>query len=251
LKILYFTATGNNLYIAKRIGGELLSIPKMVKENRYEFEDDKIGIVFPVFHGGVPRLVENFLNKTSLKSKYIFAVASYGSISGDPVSHLLEIGKRNKIEFNYINEILMIDNWLPIFDMDKERKKEPKKKIEENLNKIIEDIQGNKIYAKKYSPVTNGLRAGIRIINQKKNDIPFEKKFIINNSCNECKICKKVCPVDNIEIENIPCFKSNCQQCLACIQNCPQQAIRLKRERGNARFRNQNITLREIIDSNK
>ena len=36
MKTLYFTATGNSLYIAKSIGGELLSIPKMIKEGRYE-----------------------------------------------------------------------------------------------------------------------------------------------------------------------------------------------------------------------
>ena len=246
MKILYFTATGNNLYIAKRMGGELLSIPKMIKENRYEFEDDKIGIIFPVFHGGVPRLVENFLNNTNLKSEYIFAIASYGSIAGGTAKHLLQIGKKNEIKFSYVNEILMIDNWLPVFDMDKERRKEPKKKIEEKLNKIIEDIQENKVYIKKHSAIINGLQ----VINAKKNDVPFEKKFLVKNNCTGCKICDKVCPVNNIKVEKKPYFKCNCQQCLACIHNCPQQAIYLKSEKSGARFRNQNITLKEIINSN-
>ena len=246
MKILYFTATGNNLYIAKRIGGELLSIPKMLKENCYEFEDDEIGMIFPVFHGGVPRIVENFLSKAKLKSTYIFAVASYGCIAGGAVDHLFQIGIKNGIEFSYINEILMIDNWLPIFDMDKERRKEPKKKIEESLAKIVADIQEHKVYIKKHNIIINALR----IVHQKKNDIPFEKNFLVNNNCNKCKVCEKVCPVSNVEVGESICFRSNCQQCLACVQNCPQQAIYLKNERSNARFRNQNITLKEIIDSN-
>ncbi len=50
MKILYFTSTGNNLYIAKQIGGELLSIPQLVKDNIYDIEDDCVGIVFPVFY---------------------------------------------------------------------------------------------------------------------------------------------------------------------------------------------------------
>lgn len=29
--------------------GELLSIPQMVKQNRYEFEADEIGIVYPIY----------------------------------------------------------------------------------------------------------------------------------------------------------------------------------------------------------
>lgn len=33
MTICYFTATGNSLYVAKRIGGTLLSIPKLMKEN--------------------------------------------------------------------------------------------------------------------------------------------------------------------------------------------------------------------------
>ena len=30
MKILYFTATGNSLYVAKRIGDEYYSIPKII-----------------------------------------------------------------------------------------------------------------------------------------------------------------------------------------------------------------------------
>ena len=71
MKILYFTATGNNLYVAKRIGDEYYSIPKLIKEGRFDFEDEKIGIVFPVYNIGVPKIVEEFLNKVRLKSKYI------------------------------------------------------------------------------------------------------------------------------------------------------------------------------------
>ena len=63
-------------------------------------------------------------------------------------------------------------------------------------------------------------------------------------------MCEKVCPVDNIEVDTKPVFKSNCQQCLSCINNCPQNAIRLKGEKSKTRFINQNIALKEIIDSN-
>lgn len=37
MKILYFTATGNSLYVAKRLGGECYSIPKLMKEGQFEF----------------------------------------------------------------------------------------------------------------------------------------------------------------------------------------------------------------------
>jgi len=141
MKVLYFTATGNNLYVAKKIGGEYYSIPKLIKEGQFEFEDEKIGIVFPVYNGGVPKIVEEFLSKATLKSKYIFGVTTYGAFSGASSRHLFEIGKRNAIKFSYINDLLMVDNYLPGFDMDKQVQKEPKKNIEENLMKIINDIK--------------------------------------------------------------------------------------------------------------
>lgn len=247
MKILYFTASGNNLYVAKRIGDEYYSIPKLIKEGKFNFEDEKIGIVFPVYSGGVPEIVEKFLSKAKLKSSYIFGIATYGMYAGAASRHLFEIGKRNGIEFSYIDELLMVDNYLPGFDMEKQKQKEPKKNIEENLNRIIKEINEEKKYLKKHSIIAEGVR---RLTKNLTNDNEFQKNFIVESSCNGCKTCEKVCPVDNIKVDGKPVFYNNCQQCLACAHNCPQRAIRLKKEKGTARFINQNVTLKEIINSN-
>ena len=45
--IFYFTGTGNCLYVARQLANEhteLLSIPQLVKQGRYTFEADEIGI---------------------------------------------------------------------------------------------------------------------------------------------------------------------------------------------------------------
>lgn len=246
MKILYFTATGNSLYVAKRIGDEYYSIPKLIKERRFDFEDEKIGIVFPAYYAGVPKIVEEFLNKVSLKSKYVFGITTYGAFSGATTRHLLEIGKRNGIEFSYINEILMVDNYLPEFDMNKQVQGQSKKNIEENLRKIIKDIEEGRKYIKKRTIIMEG----IRLVAGKFYNNQFEKNFSVSNNCNGCKVCEKVCPVDNIKVDKNPVFKSNCQHCLACIHNCPQRSISIKNEKSKARFINENITLKEIIDSN-
>lgn len=247
MKILYFTATGNNLYVAKRIGGEYYSIPKLLKEGRFDFEDEKIGIVFPIYNIGVPKIVEEFLNKVRLKSKYIFGIATYGAFSGSATTHLLEIGKRNGIEFSYINELIMVDNYLPGFDMNKQIQGQAKKNIEENLQKIIEDIEKGRKYIKKHTIIKEGLR----LLADKFYDNEFEKNFSVDNNCNGCKTCERVCPVNNIKVDKKPVFNNNCQHCLSCIHNCQKRAISIKKEKNKVRFINENITLKEIIDSNK
>ena len=47
--IFYFTATGNSLAVAKRIGGNLISIPQVIDSQNLKYKDDAIGIVFPIY----------------------------------------------------------------------------------------------------------------------------------------------------------------------------------------------------------
>lgn len=258
MKILYFTSTGNCLYVAKKIGDECYSIPRMMKEDRYEFEDDIIGIVLPTYVLGVPEIAEEFLNKVKLKSKYIFGILTYGKMSGAVTDALFDIGIRNDIEFSYINEILMVDNYLPVFDIDKEIEIEPNKNIEGSLETIINDIKNKKNYIKSNSKFTKFISKfavnALLPIQDKvlfKDTKIFENNFYIEDACNGCGICAKVCPVDNIKIEDKnPKYQGSCIKCLACINHCSQNAIRLNCEKSKARFINQNITLKEIINSN-
>jgi len=121
------------------------------------------------------------------------------------------------------------------------------KHIEENLIQIINDVKQGKHYIKKSS----GLGMAMRFVFSKISNNDFQKKFYVESSCNSCKTCEKVCPVNNIKVNEVPTFHSNCQQCLACIQNCPQKSIHLKGEKSSARFRNNNVDLKEIIEANK
>lgn len=53
---------------------------------------------------------------------------------------LVEIGEKNQIIFSYINEIKMVDNFLPVFKMEKEIVKENKKGIEEKVSIKRKDL---------------------------------------------------------------------------------------------------------------
>ena len=54
--ILYFSATGNCKYVAARLaeadGQEVLSIVDCIREKRFAFEDETIGVISPAYDWG-------------------------------------------------------------------------------------------------------------------------------------------------------------------------------------------------------
>lgn len=250
MKIFYFTATGNSLYVAKRIGGELYSIPQMLKEGKREFEDEAIGFVFPCYGLGLPRMVIEFIRQSQFRAEYFFAVMTYGNMAASGLRHPEEVGRQAGIEFSYTNEILMIDNYLPLFKIEDQLEKESSKKIEEKLGQIVSDITSRQ---KKLTRKGLASVAFSKLIYNYFSGKQFDagdKRFIVQNNCNSCKVCEKVCPKKNIRVGEKPEFLHRCDACYACIHHCPQKAIHVKSEKSNTRFINRNVKLTEIIEAN-
>ncbi|WP_378957179.1 EFR1 family ferrodoxin [Pelosinus sp. sgz500959] len=250
MKIFYFTATGNSLYIAKRIGGELCSIPQMLKDGTSEFEDEEIGFIFPCYGFAPPRIVMNFIQKSKFKANYFFAVMTYGNKAASGLGYMEKIGKQAGIRFNYTNEVLMIDNYLPVFKIEDQLNKENSKKTEEKLEKIVSDIKNKKNELAKKGVVSDALSKAIPKLITKIHLNEGDKRFIVGDNCNSCKVCEKVCPINNIKVNRKPEYLHQCEGCFACIHHCPQTAIHFKFERSNTRFINRNVKLKEIIDAN-
>jgi ferredoxin len=254
MKIFYFTATGNSLDIAKRFGGELYSIPKVLKGDKFHFEDETIGIIFPCYGFAAPNIVREFIKKITLKSPYIFVIMTYGNKLGGGVNWFVKFAKENNVHIQYADGLLMIDNYLPVFDIEKQKLKP--KNINENFNRLLQDISQSKHYINNGtfldSMATSAIQGLVKIF----PNFNSVKNFSVENSCNGCGTCSKVCPRDNITINrNIdnskPIYGTNCEFCLACINLCPKKAIKLNKEKNpNARFINENVTLKEIIIAN-
>jgi len=155
------------------------------------------------------------------------------------------VAKENR--FDYANHLLMVDNFLPIFEMDAQRRRLPKKNVEENLTVILDDI---KIRKNKQMTAWLGTRIMSAVIAAGTVSGNYAKKFTTNSSCNKCGICTKVCPAKNIAVTDDVGFGGFCERCLACTHLCPQNAIHLKGQRSEKRWRNPEVSLNEIISSN-
>ena len=244
MTVFYFTATGNSLAIAKRIGGTLVSIPQVVDSCDLHYKDDAIGIVFPIYYFAAPKMVNRFLEKANFEADYVFAIGTYGIMPG---AAMLNLQKQNGQRFDYANHLLMADNFLPISEVGKQIKKLPKKKIEERAAQIVNDVNNRKHLQAKASPV---FRAATAIVSTMIPSGENAQKYIVNNRCNKCGVCAKVCPSGNIAVTDRVCFANNCEVCFACLHLCPQNAMHHKSQKSEKRWINPDVSLNDIIKAN-
>lgn len=265
--VLFFTATGNCLYVARELAGktgEVLSIPQLMKHEKFDIEADEVGIVYPVYGHMPPNMVKEFINKVKIKADYKFAVLTYGNRKCSAVEIWDDVSRNAGVEFDYITTIVMVDNWLPNFDMNEQMKID--KHIPENLAKISKDLSERRHWHESVTELEREQHQGFLErsgINPEKGFIMnSEKSFIVTDACIDCGVCTYVCPRGNYELTSKGVkISGDCEYCFACIQNCPQKAIQFaKSEDGsfpsgdeknpNARYRNENVSLRDIKEAN-
>ena len=249
MKLLYYTTTGNNLYIAKQLGGELLSIPQLMKNGELDIEDDVVGIIFPVFFATSPKTLREFVQTVNIKADYLFLITSYGS-DGD--QNALKIMKdtlnQREINVNYTNSVLMVDNFLPVFDMAREKEIKKDLDVDSEIESIKNDIINRKeyIFDKKHFTDVENIEEILETTMTSKYHIQ------VGEECNNCRICTQVCPRGNITLtEENPVIGDDCDFCLGCVQHCKVRNLTINDELNpDERYRNPNIKISEIIKSN-
>lgn len=250
--IFYFTATGNSLYIAKQIEEKPISIPQLIRQDALEFTADSIGIVAPVYGHEVPPMVKEFLKKAVFHTDYFYMILTYGNRHGGAAELAKKLCDECGIAVHYINVIMMVDNWLPSFDMNEQKKID--KRIDEKMDMILADLNSRK---NMISEVTDIDRAAhqqfVDVMSRMPADV-WQHLLWVTDACVGCEICEKVCPSSSIHVLDgkavyVP---GKCQTCLACVHACPKKAIQLTIPEKNpdARYRNEHISLREIIEAN-
>ena len=251
MTVLYFTATGNSLAVARKIGGTLLSIPQLVRDGRYEIEDDVIGIICPTYCADAPRMVQQYLDKAKLKADYTFFINTYGYMAGAATKHGEKYLKKAAGHADYVNKIIMADTALTRFESQKQIDTLPEKQVDEQIERVCADIHDRKRFAANVTLFDRGVdwlyhTAGASQIAPDK-----AKAHIVNDQCIHCGTCAKICPSDNIVVTDHVEFLDHCEGCLGCVHNCPKNAIHLKNEKSTVRFRNAEISIRDLIASNQ
>ena len=252
--IFYFTATGNSLYAAKSLeDGDLRSIAQAVHDRDPRYKGDRIGVVCPVFGHEMPSLVKEFIARFEFETDYFYLILTYGNRHGGAAELTKQFLESQGIAPAYVNVVLMADNFLPAFDM--ERQKRLDKNVDGQLAAIRTDICRGKRHI---APVTGRDRAAHRAFLSRSAELPpdtFHQLYCITDSCAGCEICTKVCPKGCFTVtDQRACWDPNgCISCMACVHACLTQAIQLNLPEKNptARYRNPHVRLTELVRANQ
>lgn len=250
MTVFYFTSTGNSLAAAKAIGGTLISIPQVVDSPNLRFKDDMIGLVFPVYIFRLPKMVRRFLEKVEWEADYTFAVSTCGALPGAVMTQAKAILARRGQKLGYTASLVMVDNYLPNYDTGAQVASLPEKRVEENLARIVADIQSRKTQQTADGLGWQTATALMKLVETAFVGGKLGQQYIVNQNCTKCGICAKVCPAGNISVTDRVQYSDRCEGCLGCVHLCPQNAIHLKNEKSAARWRNPNVSLAELIASN-
>lgn len=253
--VFYFSGTGNTRWVARQIaeavGEELLYIPDLIREERYEFRvvaGERIGFCFPTHGWQPPRIVREFIGRLELRGHedaFCWALTTCGDNMGECMAILNRDLARKGLRADTLYSVVMPESYvcLPFMYTDSDEKAARKiTGARRQLSEIIATVRDRRkgvIALEKgatprlYSYVIGGY-FNKRMITDRKFQVDAEV-------CIKCGKCANICPVDNIA-GTPPQWLHNgrCTCCLACYHHCPVHAINygsITRRRGQYYFK--------------
>ena len=233
--VLYYSATGNTEYVARELARQLDDecvdlLPRVKAQDHTPLHSEKPFILCaPVYVCEMPRFLAHYLKHQSFTgSREVYGVFTSGGYCG--ITGALAKGIFRKKGMSYLGhaEVKMPRNYVandayPMLERD-----EIERRIRDArapLVGVAEDIRTGK-----------KLRARHVFLFEHIVTLPFNpvwckykltaKDFFTTDQCIGCGKCTRLCPLNNITMENgRPVWGNNCTHCMACIGNCPTEAI--------------------------
>jgi len=253
--LFYYTGTGNSLWVARELADrlgetELVAIASH-RDGLETITSKTIGLVFPVHMWGVPAPVVRFVQTLChLQPDYVFAVATNSSQVAATLVQLRKIMAENGLTLAAGFGVILPSNYTPFGGPGPQEEQNRRFKLaQEKIAYIVDRIKERATL-----PVEKG-SFGQSILSATVYKLSYfripqmDAQFWADDKCNHCGICYKVCPAENITLqEGKPVWNHKCEQCFACLQWCPQQAIQYgKNTSQRERYHHPEIQLKDVI----
>lgn len=231
--ILYFSGTGNSRYVAERvaktIGDTTLSLNDRLRLGQSEPIRSARPFVFvaPIYAWRIPRVVDSLLRQAQFEgASQAYFLATCGSDGGNAARYAQELCLDKGLTFMGFQAIVMPENYLAMFPV-------PGPGVAAEILAAAEpriDACSRTIGAVQPLPPSPEKFLS-RIQSALVNPLFYHfcvsaKGFRVTESCTGCGKCNRVCPLNNISMENgKPLWGKQCTHCMACIARCPEEAI--------------------------
>ncbi len=253
--IYFYTGTGNSLWTARKLAEQLgnteLYPLTLTGQGSIHPPVENIGLVFPVHIWGMPSLVIDFVNSLEVKpTKYYFAIAVNAGQVAATLLQLKKIMQTKGLNISAGFSIELPSNYIPWGGAPAQEKQQKKfNEALEKINCISAIIKAHEAKDPDKGPLWQNILFSA-LYRMAFPQIPkMDKSFWADAKCTGCRICEKVCPVQNILIsEDKPAWQHHCEQCFACLQWCPEKAIQYgKTTEKKKRYHHPEIKLQDML----
>ena len=245
--IYYFSATGNCLTTAKLLaeelgGAEVVSVASLKKLSKIKNTAERVGFVFPVYYGDMPYSVREAISKMTFENcSYVFIFNTYRGHAGDVAKRSDQLLRTRGVKLSFATGIPMPGNsFINEAAVDEKYLSEQRENVSKAAAAVIKG-ETAEYFADEVLPLTP--------VDYPNNFRGIEAEA---DKCIGCGICAKVCPMENIVIENGKAhIGDDCATCLACFHWCPKEAIWMSKQENIARrakYHHPEVSLKDIVN---
>jgi len=235
----YFSGTGNTVIVLKEMkqvfdkNGIITNFKPIENAKILNIEEGTtLGLAFPINSQSTLPFIWKFIKSLpEVKGIPVFVLCTLNESSGilKPLFELLK--KKGYIPMGSC-EISMPNNTSTTHFDEKEYEKRMGEGIEKAERYALSLANGSS----KWESTSNG--SSFVSFLTRNTSLPWiTMRFVFSygvdkGKCTKCQTCVKLCPVQNIKMDEYPKHLKHCELCMRCISCCPQKAVSVKGKEG-------------------